>query len=278
MTTRTAQPEPETARPAVHELPEPVARFRALIADQPQIDTVEIETTAWMRRPGLPRIPLSITMAHRLGAAFVHDIRIGRGRLSFRFGIDTFIDGHGAVRIGPSVSRGPHYDHGALIAMWGEAIAFRSAWDGRSDVRWLAVDADSATLVVDGPEGDLPIRFGFDPETGLPATCSADRYKGDGPKVAWMGTTAGWRVMGGVLVPGRFSVRWADEPEPWLEITTRRVTMNAPVDDRLALGRRLLATPPPPAARRFTVLRRAGVALAALGAVSLVARSRRSGR
>ncbi len=222
-------------------LPAPVERFRTLLADQPDFETIRIETTAWMRRPGTPPIPLEITMAHRLGEAFVHDIRIGRRPIAFRFGLDAFVDGRGVVRIGPAVSRGVHYDQGALIAMWGEALGFRSAWDGRDDVRWEPVDDDTAMLVVTGPAGDLPITIAFDPVTGLPASCTADRYKGDGPKVGWTGASSDWRPVDGVLVPGRFTAQWADEPAPWIEITTRHVRTNVPLDGTMALGRRLLA-------------------------------------
>jgi hypothetical protein len=59
-------------------------------------DTIEtIETMAWLRRPGMLRMPQEIRMA-RLGREFVHEIRIGRGRLSVRFGLDAYVDGHTA--------------------------------------------------------------------------------------------------------------------------------------------------------------------------------------
>ena len=76
---------------AISDLPTPVARFHELAAGgAPRIvETLGIETTAWMRRPWMPRIPLEIRMAHRLGYEFVHDIRIGRGALSFRIGLDA---------------------------------------------------------------------------------------------------------------------------------------------------------------------------------------------
>jgi hypothetical protein len=222
-------------------LPAPVARFRSLLADEPTAETAVIETTCWMRRPRMPRIPLTISMAHRLGEAFVHDIRIGRGRLSFRFGLDAFVDGLGVIRIGPAVSRGPHYDDGALIAMWGEAVWFPSAWEGRDDVRWDAIDGESAVLVIRRPSGDLPLTVTFDSATGLPTACTADRYKGDGPKVGWTGRSTAWRRVDGVLVPTRLTAQWADEPLPWIDITTRHVRINVPVDDALARGRALLS-------------------------------------
>ncbi|HEX5823187.1 MAG TPA: DUF6544 family protein [Candidatus Limnocylindrales bacterium] len=226
-------------------LPEPVERFRALAAEQGRqaIETVAIETAAWMRRPGMPRIPLEIRMAHRLGHEFVHDIRIGRGRLSFRFGLDAYVGGHGLMRVGPSVQTGLEFDQGALIALWGEALCFPAAWEKRTDIRWEPADAHTARLIVPGPEGEIPIAVGFDPETGYPSSCTANRYKARGPKVAWTGRFSDWRRFeGGVLAPGRFEVQWADEPDPWIVLRTRVLAVNAPVDELLRLGRAAFRT------------------------------------
>ena len=225
-------------------LPAPVARFRDLaLADGPAAaETVRIDTAGSMRRPGLPPIPLRIRMFHRLGHAFVHEISIGVGRAAVRAGLDAYVDGHGLMRIGPSAQAGLEFDQGALIALWGEAIGFPASWQDRDDVRWEAVDDDTATLVVGGPEGDIPILVRFDPLTGFPASIEADRYKSRGPKVGWLGASSEWRRFeDGVLAPGRFSARWVDEPAPWLEIRTERVTVNQPVDGPLELGRRAIA-------------------------------------
>jgi hypothetical protein len=225
---------------AMIDLPDPVARYCALAADgAPRVvETLAIETIAWMRRPWMPPIPLEIRMAHRLGYEFVHDIRIGRGPLSFRFGLDAYVDGHGLMKVGPSLQTGIEFDQGALIALWGEALGFPAAWERRTDIRWEGVDEHMARLVVAGPEGEIPITVGFDPETGCPAYCTADRYKAKGPKVGWTGRFGDWRRFdGGVLAPSRFEVQWADEPYPWIEIRTTAISVNAPVDDALCLGR-----------------------------------------
>ena len=220
-------------------LPPPVERYRDLaLRDGPRrVETVDIDATAWMRRPGTPRIPLRIRMAHRLGQEFVHDIRIGRGPLAFRFGLDAYVAGHGLVRIGQSVQQGPAFDQGALIAMWGEALAFPAAWDGRNDVRWEAMGDASARLVVTRPRGVIPITVGFHRGSGCPIWIEADRPKGDGPEVRWRGTSTDWRRWpGGVIAPSRYRAQWADEPWPWIDIRVRDVRVNVPIDDVLARG------------------------------------------
>ena len=213
-------------------LPPPVARFVDLTVNGHvnAIDTVEIECDAWMRRPWWPPIPLRIRMSHRLGVAFVHEIRIGRGRLSYPIGLDAFVDERGAMIVGRSAQTGRTFDQGARIAMWGEALIFPASWLGREDVGWESVDALTARFIVPGPDGDLTILVSFDPDTGLPTSCAADRYKGLGPLTRWYGTWSDW-VVGpeGVLAPRQMHVRWADEPKPWLTIRVTRLAMNIPV-------------------------------------------------
>jgi hypothetical protein len=223
-------------------LPVPVARFVELAAEAHSgpFKTVALDTTAWMRRPGLPPIPLEIRMLHRLGEGFVHDIRIGRRPLSVRFGLDAFVDRRGAMKVGRSVKLGPTYDRGALIAMWAEALTFPSAWLDRTDVRWEAIDVASARLVVPFEHGDVPITVGFDAASGLPDLCLADRNKGDGPLTPWMGVWRDWRIADGVLAPRRLVVRWLDEPDPWLAITVRSIALDAPVDAELDRARQMI--------------------------------------
>jgi hypothetical protein len=177
-------------------------------------------------------------MAHRLGEAFVHDIRIGRGWWSVAFGLDAFVDGHGLMRVGRSVQSGARFDQGALIAMWGEALVVPDAWLDLASVIWEVIDQHSARLIVPGPEGDIPITVTFDEATGLPSECSADRYKGDGPLTPWLGLWSDWCVAeDGLLAPRRLLVRWSDEPQPWLDINVASITVNAPVEDALARAR-----------------------------------------
>jgi hypothetical protein len=234
----------ELARYRTNRLPAPVGRFVGL-ADPPgseRIRTVVLDTVAWMWRPGMPRIPLAIRMTHVLGQAFVHDIRIGRPPIAFRFGLDAFVDGRGLVRIGRATQCGERIDQGALIAMWGEALVIPEAWMTRPGVVWDTIDEHSARLVVPCPAGSVGMDVEFNPATGLPSTCRADRYKGDGPLTPWTGRWSAWRPAGrGVLVPRRMEVRWLDEPKPWLDIRVRRVLLDAPVEPELERVRAIRA-------------------------------------
>jgi hypothetical protein len=84
----------------------------------------------------------------------------------------------------------------------------------------------------------------FDPLTGLPASCAADRYKGVGPLTRWYGAWSDW-VVGpeGVLAPRRMQVRWADESHPWLTIRVARIAVNTPLDETFERARAAIRAP-----------------------------------
>src|SRR4029079_10277558 len=230
-------------------LPEPLQRFVELVSGDgtPTISTLVLETDAWMRRPKLPPIPLGIRMSHRLGEAFVHRIRIGREPCSIPFGMDAYVDGRGLMKIGPVVEAGPTYDDGALIAMWGEALVFPSAWLHRSDVRWDAVDAHTARLVVISDHGEVPLTVAFDTSVGFPVSCEADRHRGAGPRMRWTGRWSRWRpTRAGILAPSRMNVQWADEDRPWLDLRVTSIELNGPVEQDMAAARRVLISAPRP--------------------------------
>ncbi|HET9458149.1 MAG TPA: DUF6544 family protein [Candidatus Limnocylindrales bacterium] len=225
-------------------LPGPVLRFRRLAeaGGPPVFETIRLETSATIHRPRMPPIPLRITMAHRLGKAFAHDIRIGVRRLSLRFGVDAFVDGRGVMKIGSRVRSGPKFDRGALIAMWGEALSFPTSWDRQPGLRWEPVDAETALLLIPWAGETIPVAVAFDPLTGYPARCHAERFKGDGPLVGWAGLFTDWQSWpGGILAPARMQAWWDDEPAPWLDIRLERLEVDVPIEATLELGRRALA-------------------------------------
>ena len=244
--TLTAHPRWLSATAPSTVMPPPVARFVDLAMHERvgAIDTVEMTCDAWMRRPWWLPIPLQIHMSHRLGFAFVHEIRIGRGAFSHAIGLDAFVDGRGAMIVGRSRQTGSTFDQGARIAMWGEALTFPASWLRRTDVGWESVDARTARFIVPSPDGDIPILVSFDPRTGMPTSCAADRYKGVGPLTRWYGAWSDWRVgPEGVLAPRRMQVRWADEAHPWLTIRVTRLAVNTPVGETFDRARAAIRAP-----------------------------------
>jgi hypothetical protein len=224
-------------------LPRPVLRFRRLTeaGGPPEFETIRLETSATIHRPRMPPIPLRITMAHRLGKAFAHDIRIGVRRLSFRFGVDAFVDGRGVMKIGSKVQSGPTFDRGALIAMWGEALSFPNSWNRQPGLRWEPVDDATALLLIPWAGESIPVTVGFDPLTGYPIRCHAERHKGDGPLVGWAGLWTEWQSWpGGIPAPARMQAWWDDESAPWLDMRVEHLEVDVPIEATLELGRRAL--------------------------------------
>lgn len=41
----------------------------------------------------------------------------------------AYVGGHGLMKVGPSAQTGVGFDQAALIALWGEALGFPSAWE-----------------------------------------------------------------------------------------------------------------------------------------------------
>ena len=103
-------------------------------------------------------------------------------RLSFRLGSDAYVGGHGLMKVGPSVNTGVEFDQGALIALWGEALVFPAAWETRTDIRWEPGDEHTARLTIEGPEGQIPITVGFDPNTGFLGVLHRRSLQGHGPE------------------------------------------------------------------------------------------------
>ena len=193
-------------------LPPPVARFVDLASHGHvgPIDTVEMTCDAWMRRPWWLPIPLQIRMSHRLGYAFVHEIRIGRGPFSRQIGLDAFVDGRGAMIVGRSTQTGRTFDQGARIAMWGEALTFPASWLGRTDVGWESVDEGiQSDLAREGAAAD-PSRGRTHSRDGAREECAA----GDGQP-------QGRRIHASQVIS---TVSRSGPTCPWLARSTNRAT------------------------------------------------------
>ena len=220
-------------------LPPPVARFRNLVDTRILVETVLIDTTAVMRRPGMPPIPLEIRMAHRLG----HDcssttsgsvVAWSRSAL----GSDAYVDGHGLMKVGPSVQTGPHFDQGALIALWGEALGFPSAWEHRDDVRLGSGGLHHRAAHRPGARRRDPDHRWVRPSDRVPCDVRGRSLQVDGPEgsldraveqlAPLRGRGARARQVHGPV---------GGQPRPWIDIRTGALSGIAMVDDALRLGR-----------------------------------------
>jgi hypothetical protein len=113
-------------------------------------------------------------------------------------------------------SRGPELDQGALLRLLGEMAWVPTAFLDNRYVTWSPVDdrRAKASLHVNGRTVSAEFAFGPD---DLPLSFSADRYRdtGGGTSVLtpFVGRTADFRKVDGVLVPYRVVAAWTVEGE-----------------------------------------------------------------
>jgi hypothetical protein len=221
-------------------VPAPVQRFveAAGLADAPPIETLVMEGRGRVHIGPLPWMPIGVRMYHRLGRDYVGLIRVRPAGVTLLSVVDAFVDGAGITKIGPAASTGPEIDQGAFLGMWAAAIAYPSTWQ---DVRWEAVDDDTARVVLPF-KGDDPVALvRYDAATHMPVHFEAERYRAaGGPKIRWYGDSAGWQSWDGVPAPRRVTAWWSDQPAPWFEMTVEKVRANVDVDEALAVGRRAI--------------------------------------
>ena len=130
------------------------------------------------------------------------------------------------------VANEPKADQAANLALWGEQLFWLPSGvvtDPR--VRWEAIDATRARLIVPfGPTEDS-FTVTFDEGTGLIRRVEALRYKSptDAAKTPWLIDALAWRSFNGIRLPSAFSVTWQDEGTPWLEMTVEDVANNVDV-------------------------------------------------
>jgi hypothetical protein len=147
---------------------------------------------------------------------------------------DRSFQGAGSMRIRAESlftladASGPELDQGALLRLLGEMTWFPTAFLDDRHVAWTAVGEARAraTLRVGGREVAGLFEFGAD---GLPARFLADRYRdlggGRTALTPFVGETADYREVGGLLVPHRMTAAWEIDgrPAPYARFLVERL-------------------------------------------------------
>ncbi|MCC5953795.1 MAG: hypothetical protein JJU45_17010 [Acidimicrobiia bacterium] len=211
-------------------LPEPVERFyRVLHGDTiPVIDTAVISGRGTMRINGVT-LPVRFRFSHLTGEAYRHYVETTFYGARLLTVDERYVDGTARLELPFGVSEGPQIDQGANLALWAEGVWMPSMWVTDDRVRWEAVDATTARMLV--PFGDEIETFtvSFDPESGLLSRMESMRYKGDGEneKTLWVNEVLVWGELEGSIVPLETAVTWGDEGSPWAILRTEDVVRNA---------------------------------------------------
>lgn len=214
-------------------LPAPVERFYRTVcgAEIPVIHSAVITGTARLRINGIT-FPARLRFIHEAGRGYRHYIETTLWRFPLLKVNERYLDHHGRMELPFGVEAGPKIDSGANLGLWGESIWLSPLYVTDPRVRWEAIDATTARLIVPfGETGQDSFTVSFDPQTFLIGRMEALRWKGSSTseKTRWILETLSWDTFYGLLVPSRSQVTWADEDQPWLVITLTDLAYNVDV-------------------------------------------------
>lgn len=224
--------------PLPSDLPAPVERYYRQLygAEVPVINSAVISGRARMRPAGPFYLPARFRFTHDAGQGYRHYIEITFFGLPILKINEHYLNGNGRMEIPiVGVAQGPKINQGGNIGLWAETIYMPSVYLTDTRVRWEAVDAETAYLVV--PFGEEEQRFvvRFEPETGRISHMEAMRYRSeaDDEKILWIPKMVPGETVeaGGTTLDANTDLIWLDQGRPWAILTTEEIVYNADVSD-----------------------------------------------
>jgi hypothetical protein len=212
------------------DLPVPVERFyRQLYGDDvPVVQSAVITGRARMRINGVT-FPARYRFVHDAGQGYRHYIEACFYGIPLLKVNEHYLDGKSRLELPFGVSEGNNVDQGANLALWAEsAFWLPSVLITDEYVRWEAVDAVTALLVV--PFCDTEERFvvRFDAETGMLRLMETMRYR-DETKILWLNEARDWDIVNETKLPVVSALTWLDEGTPWAVFNVEDVVYGANV-------------------------------------------------
>lgn len=235
-----AYPEPTGDLPRVplrEGLPTPVRRFYEVISGKqlPLIHSAVFGGRGQLRFMGIT-FPARWRFIHDAGRGYRHHIELTVWGIPVLTVHETFLDGHFRMVLPMGTEEGqPRSDLAANLGLWGESLFLPSIFVTDPRVRWEAIDAEHAQLIVpfgdDGQTDSFTVTF--DPVSGLITALEAMRFQQptDTEKQPWRLEPQDWTRIEGMLIPQQAAVTWVWDGSPWLTVTAEEIVYNIDVSD-----------------------------------------------
>jgi len=216
------------------DLPAPVKRYylQTYGENVPVIQSAVFTGRAKLRM-GPMTFPGRFRFTHNAGKDYRHYIEATFFGLPLLKANEHYLDGKFRMELPFGITESnPKVEQAANAGMWLESLWLPSIFLTDRRVRWEAVDADTALLVV--PFGETEERFvvRFAPETGLPWMFEIMRFKNE-TKVLWIGEAVEWGSLNGHTLPIASTITWFDEGTPWATFQVDEVVYNVDVGEYL---------------------------------------------
>lgn len=225
-------------------LPGPVDRFfRATFGDHVPVVTSAVFTGRAELTFGGITFPARLRFTHNAGHDYRHYIEctwfgspVMKVDESYLNGRTRFVLPFGTEENQPKTNLA------ANLGLWAESLWIPSVLATDSRLRWEAIDATTARLIVPtstvaggapGDDAEDSFTVTFDPATGLITRMQTMRYRSstDAAKIPWRTETLAWGTFNGQLIPVKSSATWLDQSKPWLVMTLEESVLNADVSD-----------------------------------------------